>query len=333
MAYERLNTVEGLAETIQISTRVHQSTYELEGETFPCNVDWEETYEFPIQKLDEQWLLEEATPEEAEQLLEGWLDGYQQHFTNPKDSSIARQHEIERPLQPQAARMMAYLTLADEYFSMRDARQSEIDSFESVLKEKREEINSAVTTYKTIHPHNQYITAYILDLITPMQIITIDRCKLLFEAYQNYYNDGNRNTHFRLLTPVYAFSHDDIKDIHNVYVNHYNLEGIMIRNINDIYKGGRNNSLIKYKKWTYDEGIIIDVYSADGKEKGCALFKLQYNNDILYCRPEGSFEYRKYWLTNPHTVVGRSYTFKYFSKTNKNKVPRFPIGVAFRNDM
>ena len=144
MAYEQLNTVEGLAEPIRFSTRVHQSTYELEGETFPCNVDWEETYEFPIQKLDEQWLLEEAIPEEADQLLEGWLDGYQQHFTNPKDSSIAQQHEIERPLQPQVARMMAYLALADEYFSMRDARQSEIDSYEMALKEKREEINSAV---------------------------------------------------------------------------------------------------------------------------------------------------------------------------------------------
>lgn len=139
--------------------------------------------------------------------------------------------------------------------------------------------------------------------------------------------------YFEILTPMIAINHQDLAEMHFLYINHYQLEGIMIRKVHDRYAGKRNNSLLKYKKWEYDEGVVVDVISSMGQEKDLALFKLNYRGAVITVRPEGTFEYRKFWLMNPQYVLGLEYTFKFFSLTKKSNIPRFPIGVGFRKDL
>lgn len=203
-----------------------------------------------------------------------------------------------------------------------------------------EKILSVLKTVKFKHEHNELLKAYIFDIILPYPAPTEVRFKTLIEALQAYYADGKVNNTFEVLTPIIAYSHQDLSDMHQYFTTKLGFEGLMIRHIagtntsgkdyeRSLYKGKRNQNLLKMKSWIYDEGIIVGVKEGTGREKGLAIFEVNYKGDVFTVRPQEEFVYREYWYKNPYLVIGLEYTIKYFEKTEKG-VPRFPIGVAFR---
>lgn len=205
------------------------------------------------------------------------------------------------------------------------------------------EINSIVgSTSKTKHPLNDQVQYMIFDIIVPKTTFN-RRYHTLLESYLNYRMAGYIDNYFKIITVMLAYSHEEIDNFHDQYVE-MGYEGLMIRhlaNSTDIesikqksyYAGGRNNNLLKYKKFQDEEGTIVEVYEGEGTEEGLAVFTIEDKNKIRFgVRPAATFEERAKWFQNPESVIGHLYTFKFFERSPYN-VPLLPTGVGFREDI
>ncbi len=100
---------------IRIETPVHQTSYDMDGKTYDIDIWHRHQYEFPVPNLDDEWLTKEASPEEADQLIESWLQGIVHSVKDYRRSVIAKKYNIEKPLGEHLERMIAYSELIDEY--------------------------------------------------------------------------------------------------------------------------------------------------------------------------------------------------------------------------
>jgi DNA ligase-1 len=112
-------------------------------------------------------------------------------------------------------------------------------------------------------------------------------------------------------------------------------EGIMIRFLSgdrSKYSNGRNSRLLKLKSFSDEEGTIVSVKEGKGREKGLAIFEISSEkcSKTFFVRPEGSFEQRKEWFLNSSSLLGKKYTYKFFEYSDEG-IPRFPIGIGFRD--
>lgn len=205
-------------------------------------------------------------------------------------------------------------------------------------------LTSAIKTEEYEHPDLKDVKYYIFDICLQEMYTTEQRYYVLLHAYLQYVQMYGEPKNFNIVSGFLAFSHQDLFEIHEYFTDELGLEGIMIRKIagnsnkeswlkQTWYKGNRNNNLLKYKKFIDEEGTISEVHSAGGREEGCAIFTILSDQGAIFTvRPQGAFEIRRYWLQYPQTVIGKRYTYKYFTK-GKNNVPRFPVGVSFREDL
>lgn len=111
-------------------------------------------------------------------------------------------------------------------------------------------------------------------------------------------------------------------------------EGSMVRNSAGVYANKRSADLQKIKEFDEAEFKIIGVKEGRGKLAGKAIFLCATNSG-------GEFEVKlkgsqaalaKYWK-KPMLAMGRMLTVQYQGITNKNNVPRFPVGLRFREDV
>lgn len=195
-------------------------------------------------------------------------------------------------------------------------------------------LQSIFQTENFEHPHNRRIQFHIFDLISK-DIIYNERHQLLVKAFENTQLESIILNSMKLVS-----SHQEIKDQHDRLVEQ-GYEGLIIRHWYQesmtskerelcLYKGKRNNNWLKYKCYLDEEGIIEGVYEGEGTEKGLALFVIRDKQGIqVKARPRGTFEQRRDWFQNQGSVIGKTYTFRYFSRSDKG-VPEQPTGVGFR---
>jgi len=122
---------------------------------------------------------------------------------------------------------------------------------------------------------------------------------------------------------------DEIMNYHGSYIEH-GYEGIMVRNINSIYKESRSADLQKYKQSTDDEFEIIGVTDGIGKELECAIFILKCNRGTFNARPIGNTEYRKKLFKDKNNLIGKKLTVRY-QELSVEGIPRFPVGLIVRD--
>lgn len=184
---------------------------------------------------------------------------------------------------------------------------------------------------KDRHPNSQELEYWIFDIITEQPMSYSDRYNLLCEAYNQCNNISKL-----ILMPVFTcYGNMNSIEEHLTEAMRLGYEGLMIKNPTANYVHGRTSNILKVKKFFDEEAIIVSVTSGSGTEDGCALFILYdgITNKQFPVRPQGTFDQRRYWFNNPHTVIGRFYTFKYFGKRVAGQLPRFPIGVRFRDEL
>lgn len=111
-------------------------------------------------------------------------------------------------------------------------------------------------------------------------------------------------------------------------------EGSMVRNSAGLYVGKRSLDLQKIKEFQDTEYEIVGVEEGRGKLTGKAIFVCQTKAGTKFeVKLKGpQVELAKYWK-NPKLVIGRILTVQYQGITNKNQVPRFPVGLRFREDV
>jgi DNA ligase 1 len=111
-------------------------------------------------------------------------------------------------------------------------------------------------------------------------------------------------------------------------------EGLIVRAASGIYRFGyRSSELLKCKTFDDAEFKVIGCGEGVGKFKGCAIFVCQndLNDRTFSVTPKCTMEDRAAFWDNRHEYVGRSYTVRFFGRTNLD-IPFLPVGIAFRDE-
>ncbi len=124
---------------------------------------------------------------------------------------------------------------------------------------------------------------------------------------------------------------DDIHKVHKEYMG-AGYEGTMIREASSVYEiGKRSNYLLKLKDFKTDEYEVVGVRECTGKDVGTPTWEcVTESGDMFTVRPEGTQEKRREMFTNSSKYIGKMLTVKYQNLTELG-VPRFPVGIAFRD--
>ena len=111
-------------------------------------------------------------------------------------------------------------------------------------------------------------------------------------------------------------------------------EGAMVRNMNGLYVNKRSTDLLKIKEFQDAEFEIVDVEEGRGKLAGKAIFVCTNKQGTKFkAKMKGDQDdLAKFWK-NPSLAIGRMLTVQYQGLTGKNGVPRFPVGLRFREDV
>lgn len=111
-------------------------------------------------------------------------------------------------------------------------------------------------------------------------------------------------------------------------------EGVMLRNNNAPYENKRSYNLQKVKEFDDAEFEVIGVVEGKGKLQGLLgafLCKTQDGTEFEVKMTGNQEETRKF--LNDHTLwQGKLLTVQFQGLTAKNKVPRFPVGLRFREE-
>lgn len=109
-------------------------------------------------------------------------------------------------------------------------------------------------------------------------------------------------------------------------------EGAMVRNLKGAYRiGKRSADLQKVKTFLDGEYRVVDYLEGTGNEKGCVIWVCETPEGRQFrVRPRGTQHVRKALFKYGEAYIGEMLTVRYQELTDDG-VPRFPVGIAFRN--
>lgn len=189
-----------------------------------------------------------------------------------------------------------------------------------------ETVTSMVRRAKVRHPDIEKINYVIYDCINKMKYD--DRMKLLSPFMFN-------KVYFIETIESYNIQH--IEDSHTHYTKN-GYEGIMIRS-NGLYKQGRSKDLLKYKKFLDKEYEVVGHHEGTGTHAGTPIFICKTNVEEIIDKSKiftfgvtmnGPIDIRKEMLKHVNDYYGKMLTVKY-QELSVDGIPRFPIGLAFRD--
>ena len=134
-----------------------------------------------------------------------------------------------------------------------------------------------------------------------------------------------------ILVPTFSCgSEAEMKEQHARFVAD-GYEGIMLRNPAGVYKNVRSVDLLKYKEFFDDEYEVVGFKEGEGAEKGCVLWMCKTEKgDTFHCRPRGTREDRTELYQKGASYIGKKLTVR-FQELTDDGIPRFPVGIAFRD--
>lgn len=124
----------------------------------------------------------------------------------------------------------------------------------------------------------------------------------------------------------------DINTIHERFSSEGN-EGTMYRTPKGKYTIRlRSRDLLKRKDFETEEYKIVDAVEADGKDKGTVIWVCETSEGggRFNVRPRGSLPDRAKWWQTRSEHIGKMLTVR-FQNLSELGVPRFPVGLAFRD--
>ncbi len=105
-------------------------------------------------------------------------------------------------------------------------------------------------------------------------------------------------------------------------------EGIMLRRIESIHRGGRNDDLLKHKPFTDAEAVVIGYRTGKGKySDSVGALQVRTKAGVEFYVGSGLTDKLRY---HP-PPIGTTITYKHQGVTANNK-PRFPVFLRVRND-
>jgi len=210
-------------------------------------------------------------------------------------------------------------------------------SFNTLISAVRTgQISKTTKSQKDKHPLNGEVCYYVFDAILPLS--ASQRQDILAKAFEECLKDHSLS--FTCLVPTtLCHSHDELLSFHHYYVDN-GYEGAIVRhstgcNRNGVdltaYRDKRSDNLLKVKMFQDEEGTVVDVVEGAGTEEGLAILVVEDDRGNRFqVRPRGTFDMRERWFAQRARLIGQRYTYRYFELTEYG-VPRFPVGVAFRD--
>lgn len=189
-----------------------------------------------------------------------------------------------------------------------------------------ENICSVCRKSNEIDPRQIMMKFYIFDMYDTLNE------NLSFEQRYKFLQNLNLRDPLVLVLTEKVSNKEDIDVKHEYYLKEC-YEGIMLRNVNGIYKSNyRSIDLQKYKTFQDQEYKIIGCTEATGNDKGTIIFTCidPKTNLKFSVRPKGSREQRKYWFDNFELIKHKMLTVRYQNLTEYG-VPRFPVGISIRD--
>ena len=110
-------------------------------------------------------------------------------------------------------------------------------------------------------------------------------------------------------------------------------EGLMVRNADGKYVKKRSYDLQKVKEFDDAEFTIVGVEQGRGKLAGKAVFICQTEKgDMFSVKMVGALDNLSQYWEKPELAIGRKLTVQFQGFTNAANVPRFPVGLRFRDE-
>lgn len=109
-------------------------------------------------------------------------------------------------------------------------------------------------------------------------------------------------------------------------------EGMILRNRKGMYEHKRSYDVLKHKEMRDAEFKCVGIQEGKGKLRGHvgSFICVNKKGTKFKAKMEGAHGFLKKCFNNPKLWKGKMLTVKYQDLTGKNKVPRFPIAIRFR---
>ena len=122
-----------------------------------------------------------------------------------------------------------------------------------------------------------------------------------------------------------------LKKFHDIFVEE-GKEGLIIRNMDGLYQlAARSKDLQKFKEFEDAEFTVVEFTDGEGSEKGLVIWVCETESKKKFSvRPRGTHEDRAELFNDAESYVGKKLTVRYQELT-EDGIPRFPVGIAFRD--
>lgn len=155
-----------------------------------------------------------------------------------------------------------------------------------------------------------------------------------FNFIENFFKNFNHKQIF-IAPTIVVKNETQMMEKHKLFESQ-GYEGIILRNLNGLYKKGyRSKDLQKYKTEIDGEFIIVGAKEGQGSYKGSIVFICETPaKETFEVKPKGSRDYtQNLWtvFTNtPKKIIGKKLTVTYNELTKLGK-PRNPVGKVIRD--
>ena len=148
---------------------------------------------------------------------------------------------------------------------------------------------------------------------------------------QLFYEYKDVWSHIDQLPTFECATKEGLKEFHARFVEE-GKEGLIIRNKAGLYQlAARSKDLQKYKEFEDAEFTVVEFTDGEGSEKGLVIWVCETEDKRKFSvRPRGSHEERHELFKDAESYVRKKLTVRYQELT-EDGIPRFPVGIAFRD--
>lgn len=202
------------------------------------------------------------------------------------------------------------------------------------FKENFEDLTSLITPDE---PQEGYeaIQYHVYDLALP-NLTNYERY-LILEGWRNKFE----GTPIHIVETRIVNSKEELMQAYEDFMEQ-GYEGAIVRNFDGKYVYKRSYDLQKVKMFDDDEFRIVDIkVGTKGTMAGKAIFVCERTREdqqlpagvTFDCKLKGKLDNLKLYADDKSKVIGKIVTVQYQGYTRKNKKPRFPVALRFREDI
>lgn len=147
------------------------------------------------------------------------------------------------------------------------------------------------------------------------------------------YKEKFEGSPIHIVETIVVNDEDELMDAFDHFIEQ-GYEGCMVRNMDGKYVNKRSYDLQKVKEFDDAEFKIVGIkVGTKGSMAGKAVFTCQLpNGETFDCKMKGSMDELKKYADDPSLVIDKILTVQYQGYT-KYGMPRFPVGLRFREDI